>query len=88
MCSAFEITEKTVREFISKEEPFTYEYLCEVIMERGGVGRIVPGLTLSQFIDEFVEDGIIYYDAYSHIYRFTREIEEIIQRQLDAVVLD
>lgn len=88
MSKPFEIAENTVREFISKEQPFSYEDLCSEITKRGGIGRVAFGVTVSQFIDEFEENDVIYYDASSHVYRFKSEIRAIIKEQMDAVILE
>jgi len=88
MCKPFEIAEKTVREYISKEIPFSYNELLSEIIKRGGINRVAPVYSIKDFLEEYIEDRVLFYDNETRQYKFMSYIRKIYQKELEAVVLD
>ena len=40
MCKSFEIAKDTIDDYLNKGEPFTYNELCDDIINNGGVLRV------------------------------------------------
>lgn len=53
------IARGTVYGFIKQKSEFSLEEVCDEILRRGGILRISMGVTISEFLDDFVIRKII-----------------------------
>ncbi len=72
MCDTFDIAAKTVEDFIEKGEPFSILELKTAIDQAGGVFRVAPGCTIKDYLDEFIDKGIIFKGNASNKYFSTK----------------
>ncbi len=70
MCKQFEIARNIVESFINKHESFSFNDVKNLIIEKGGVLRISPDVTVSEFLTNLEEREIIYYNSYIDQYDF------------------
>lgn len=69
------IARGTVNGFIKQKKSFTLEDVHREILKRGGILRVSSGVTISDYLQEFEERGILEYvdDKY-----FVVDLEELI----------
>jgi hypothetical protein len=70
MCKSFEIAIDIVNEYLKKGVPFTYDELCNSIINNGGVLRVYSSMTVSEYLRDLATIGILFYNVYSEHYDF------------------
>lgn len=70
MCKSFEIAKKTIDDYLNKGKPFTYNELCDNIINKGGVLRVYSMMTVREYLKELIDDKIIFYNVYNETYDF------------------
>lgn len=77
MCKQFSYAKKIVESYIKKKEPFTFNQIKNKIIEKDGVLRISPGVTVSDFLSNLEERRIIYYDSFLKQYNFYENLKNL-----------
>ena len=85
MCKPFEIAKTTVNEFIKKEEPFGFEEVQDKILTNGGVLRVAPGVTISDYLEVYEEKKIIFYNNFTDKYNFVAMIRKIRNERMATI---
>lgn len=68
-CKEYTIARDTVLEYITHKTTFTYKELLTDIKNRGGLPQISPSRTLSEYLDDFAEKGVIKIDPVTNIFQ-------------------
>lgn len=74
MCRTFQIAKDTVKEYILKKEPFYYKDLQEEIINRNGVLRVAPGVSIVSYLKTLERRNIIYYNQFLNKYDFVEYV--------------
>lgn len=64
MCKKFEIAKEVIYAFIDEQKPFTFEEIQDAIINKGGVLRIAPGITIGEYLKNLEEREILFYNTF------------------------
>ena len=83
MCKTFQIAKDTVKEFIQRKEPFYYHDLQQEIINRNGVLRIAPGVSIASYLRNLERRNIIFYNQLLDKFDFVEFVEELQEERFD-----
>ncbi len=64
MCKKFDIAKETVNEFVVNRKLFSFDEIQTKIINKGGVLRIAPSITIGDYIKNLEERRILFYNTF------------------------
>jgi len=65
----FDITKKIISSYIIRKKSFTLESISKEIIDKGGLLRISPGLTVKECLEELTDNKILIYNIPKQSYK-------------------
>lgn len=85
MNRTFIIAKNVIEEYLEKKEPFTYANLQQTILDRGGILRIAPGVSIGAYLRNLEYRNIIFYNLSTQKFDFTENTKNLETLQFDKI---
>ena len=78
----FDLTQEIVDSLVATKKPFTFEQLEQEIDDKNGIGRVAPCYTVKEYLDDLIDQKIIFYDLNDQTYYNWKSLERKMQKYL------
>ena len=85
----FDTTRRELMSFIASNSSFNLNELEEYLLEKAGMTRPAFNMTLSQYLDELEERGMLQFDIQTKLYSVNKENfipAEEVKRRFEAII--